>query len=145
MSVTEYTYPNLSEKWDLWIIGINIERKLKKKPKQFRGRADSVTVEFDKPLTDEEKQKLDLLMRNVDVGLYPLSTEGYTIFKIKDIWDYRDTIEKAVGKEVAYLHFPEPLPDGTHIMELWIEGKLSKSQKEAVKRAYSGLISVVEG
>jgi len=138
----EYIYARLSEDWDFWIITMNIERELGKKPKGISSSTINVTI-YIEDLTDEEKVKLDKLMSDVNVGLYPSSTEGYTIFKIKDIWDYRSIIERPIGHRVMWLHLPPALPDGTHILELWVEGELTSVQKLLVERAYGSLISGV--
>lgn len=137
----EYDYPKLSPNWDFWIITMNVELKLGKKPEYVSGSAEEVVLAFRQALTDAEKHKLDTVMGDVNVGLAPSTTEGHTIFMIKDIWDYRKVIEQATGKRVKLLLFPPPLPDGSHIMELWVEGKLSPSEIVKVKRAYGKLIS----
>ena len=139
--MVEYEYPRLSELWDFWIITMNIERELGKKPEYINSSTEKVFVAFKENLTDEEKTKLDAVMSDVNVGLYPSSTDGYTVFKIKDIWDYRTLIEQTVTKKVKWLHFPPALPDGSHVMELWIEGTLSTAEKKKCKDTYAGLIS----
>ena len=145
----EYEYPQLSSEWDFWIITMNIERELGKKPEYISGSVETVIIVFKEPLTDDEKRHLDEIMSDVGVGLHPLypflrtkDYETHTIFYVKDIWDYRNIIEKAVGgKKVKWFFILPALPDGTHVMQLWIEGKLSPEEIEKVKRVYASLIS----
>jgi len=137
----EYSYPMLSENWDFWIIRMNIERELEKIPRSFSGTTKSVCVVFDDPLSEAEKAKLDKLMADKNVGIYPSNREGYTIFVIQDIWDFRSVIESAVGRRVKWLHMLPPLPDGRHTMELWLDGTLNPAEKRKVKEAYARLIS----
>lgn len=139
-AVKNYTYPRLSEDWDFWIITMNVEREVGKKPEGIIGNMSNVTLYF-KELTDDEKRSLDEIMSDVNVGLLPKTTEGHTVFKVKDLWDYRSIIERVVGKRLKWVHFPPALPDGTHMIELWVEGELTHDEIEKVKKAYASLIS----
>lgn len=146
----EYEYPKLSPKWDFWIMTMNIERELGKKPEYISGSDVTVAIAFKEPLTDDEKGKLDAIMSDEKVGLHPdymdivdyvRAKQTHTIFEIKDIWDYRNIIERVVGKRVKWFFILPALPDGTHVMQLWIEGKLSPEEIKKVKEAYASLIS----
>ena len=119
---------------------MNIERELDRKPEYISGNEEELTVAF-KELSATEKSRLDAIMSDINVGLRPETTEGYTVFRIKDIWDHRGLFERVVGKRGLWLHFPPALPNGSHVIELWVEGELTDRQKSLVKNVYGSLIS----
>lgn len=119
---------------------MNIERELGRRPEYISGNEKQVFIAF-KELSGTEKLKLDQIMSKAEAGSYPRSTEGYTVFKVKDVWDCREMFERVIDRKVMLFVSPIALPDGTHIHELWIEGTLTPHEKELVKRAYASLIS----
>jgi len=137
-----YEYKKLHEDWDLFLIDMKLSKVLSVKPKYLSGYQTTspegesegrVVLTFDKPLTEEDKAKLDEAMSDPEIGLYPKSMEGYTVLVINDLYDAWEFLETECQFPIKYIFPCVPFHD---VIEVWVEGKLTPKQIGDFKEAY---------
>jgi len=145
--MTDYTYPKLSEDWNHWFLMVRIYDALDIDPaanvgedRFYQGLSDAggqIILRFNRELTTEEKAKLDVVMDDINSGLYPPSQEGFTVFEISDIFDKWRALESALGVKIKWMFCNVPSHDK---LEVWVEGTLPKLKKKQLMDAYAELI-----
>jgi len=128
----EYTYPLLSPRWNLWIVSMKLE-KAGLKPDYLKANQETIFLYYPRELTSEDKSTLDKLMSKKEIGLYPESSEGYTVITIQDLYDSWKQLEQKSGTEIEFIFANIPRHDQ---IELWIKGELTNKEIRKLKDAY---------
>jgi len=132
----EYRYPRLSKEWSLFFIKMKLKKVFPVEVEYVSAVEDWVWVAFPRRLTKTEKKRLDELMADVEVGLYPKTMDGFTVFSIDDIYDMWETLEKELDISIRYIFANEPFHDK---IEVWVEGTLTPNQIKDFLKAYAKL------
>lgn len=136
----EYEYSILDRNWQYWIVQMQIKSKGIPAPDYMTSDGVSYFLHYSIELTPIDKQALDLLMSDSSVGLYPTNRSGFTIYEIKDLYDAWNEIEGKFAGKITYVFCNLPRHD---YLELWIKGKLTATQKQKIKDAYTNLLKLV--
>ena len=103
--------------------------------------ANQTYLEFDPPLSEAEKTKIDAIMANPNTAALPSPNTNKTTFVVKDIWSYfQELLALIPGAE---LYFDKSAPDKPDfdIIAVNLPKSLALAEKDAVKNWYAGLIS----
>lgn len=133
--MVEYSYAKLSPEWDLLVLKAKLKRTFKE-PKSLSSSADVVFIEYETELSPAEKTILDSLMADVNIGLYPETMEGYTVFTMQSIYQAWNGIETDSGLEIEGIYRSRENPE---TFEIWIKGDLTQDQKERLRDAIGDL------
>jgi len=131
-----YRFEILNPNWSSWII----EMKLKGEGFNvlYISRvAGWIYLAFEESLTLDEEERLSKLMSDVNIGLYPKTMKGFTVFEIHDLYDAWEKLEKETGLKIKWIFCNIPRHE---FLEVWFEGILSENEKRKFLKAYSKLI-----
>jgi len=131
-----YRFEILNPNWSSWIIqmkllseGFNVLH--------ISRVANLIFLAFESSLTPSEEERLTELMSDVNIGLYPPSMEGYTVFEIHDLYDAWKKLEEETGLKIKWIFCNIPRHEW---LEVWFEGILTENEKRKFLKAYSKLI-----
>lgn len=102
------------------------------------GQGGKLIVYTTRDLTAPEKTLLDSFAADPANMLYPTSQVGYTVFKVSDLFKNWAILESVTNKKIKWIFWDWPTPGD---LEIWVEGTLNTSGKNAIKTAYANSIS----
>jgi len=131
----KYKYKKLSPKWQLYFIQVKLKSE-GLEPEFLSADPSFVWLNYNQKLSDSDKRKLDTLMNDINIGLYPASKEGFTVIVINDLFDAWEQLETDSGVPIKWIFACVPFHDK---IEIWVEGKLTPKQVKSLFEAYSKL------